>query len=165
MRGLGALLLCLGGLLCGMGAAGRLRRRARELRELERTMALAGYAIGRFRCPTPDLARELAEALPGAGAALFAQLAAAMERQTERSMDALWKDAIEGVDASARPALLAFGTVLGRYGAEEQAQMAERCRWELGKLAASAEQTAARNGRVYIAVGAAVGAMAAIVML
>lgn len=165
MRGLGALLVCLGGLLAGLSVAGRLRARARALRELERTMALAGYAIERFRLTTPALARELALSAPAAGAALFARLAAAMEREPELSMDTLWSKALGGVEPMARGSLLAFGTVLGRYGAGEQRMAAERCRQELGELAATAAENAARSGRVYVAVGAAIGAAAAIAML
>lgn len=165
MKWLGALLVFLGGLLGGMGAAGRLRRAARELRELERTMALVAYALECYRLPTPALARQLAQSAPGAGAALFARVAAAMEDEPELSLDTLWAHALDGVAEVARPSLTAFGAVLGRYAAEEQARAAERCRRELDRLAEDAERESARNGRVYITVGAAVGAMAAIVMV
>lgn len=165
MRALGALLLSMGGLLVGLSAAGRLRTRARALREMEKTMALAGYAIGRFRMTTPALAGELAGSAPGAGAALFARLAAAMKARGDLPLDTLWRGALEDVEPAARSCLLAFGAVLGRYGAGEQMQAAERCRMELDTLAAAAEEQAARSGRVYVAVGAAVGTAAAIVML
>ena len=165
MRLWGALLLSLGGFLWGLGAAGRLKRQARELGELEKTMELAAYAIGRFSRPTPALAQELARTAPGAGGALFGRLAELLRRPGERGIDALWDEALEEVDAAARRPLLAFGRVLGRYGAQEQAQAAERCRGELGALAAQAAERAARGGRVYIALGTAAGAVLAIVML
>lgn len=165
MRLWGALLLSLGGLLWGLGAAGRLKRQARELGELEKTMELAAYAIGRFSRPTPALAQELARTAPGAGGALFGRLAELLRRPGEGGIDALWDEALEEVDAAARRPLLAFGRVLGRYGAQEQAQAAERCRGELGALAAQAAERAARGGRVYIALGTAAGAVLAIVML
>lgn len=165
MKVLGALMLFLGALAAGLCAAARLRGRARQLRELERTMALAGYAIGRFRLSTPALAGELARSAPGMGAVLFARLAAALETQGERSLEELWQEAANGADCAAQPCLLAFGAVLGRYGAEEQARAAEHCRQELDALAAQAAENAARSGRVYVALAAAAGAAAAIVML
>lgn len=164
MKTVGAMLVGLGGLLCGLAVAGRLRSRARALRQLERTLALAFYAIGRFRLSTPALVRELAQSAPGAGGALFARVAALWERE-DKPLGEIWRAALDGVPEQAKPALLAFGQVLGRYGAGEQTAAAERCRAELDRLAVCAENETARSGRVYVAVGAAAGCMAAIVML
>lgn len=163
MRLWGALLISLGGLLWGLGAAARLRGRVRELRELARAMALAAYAIERFHRPTPALAQELAQTAPGAGGALFGRLAALM--RDEGSLDVLWDKALDGVDTAAREPLAAFGRVLGRYGAREQAEAAAHCRRELEALAADAASRAAQSGRVYIALGTAAGAVLGIVML
>lgn len=165
MKGVGAVLLAVGSLLVGLCAAGRLRARARALEELERAMELAGYAIGRFHRPTPALARELAVSASGAGGALFGRLAAALERDDERPLDALWAEALCGVERHARQSLLPFGQVLGRYGAREQEQAALQCQARLHRLSQQAARRAQENGRVYVALAAAIGAGAAIVML
>lgn len=165
MRLWGAVLLCLGGLLLGFSAAARLKARSRQLWELARAMELAGYDLGRFSPPTLELAQSLAESAPGAGGALFGRLAVGLQTQPDEPLDALWVRAVENVDSEAQPCLLAFGRVLGRYGADEQAQAAERCREALHRLTEQANERAARLGRIYIALGAAGAAMAAIVML
>lgn len=165
MRLWGALLLCVGGLLLGLSAAAQLRRRARQLWELERAMELAGYALGRFCPPTLELAQSLAESAPGAGGALFARLAVGLQTKPDEPLDTLWAQAMESVDGEARPCLLVFGRVLGRYGAQEQARAAADCREALHRLTERANERAGRSGRVYIALGAAGAAMAAIVML
>lgn len=157
--------MCLGGLLLGLWAAAGLRARARQLWELARAMELAGYDLGRFCPPTMELAQTLAESAPGAGGALFGRLAVGLQTQPDEPLDALWARAVDAVDSEARPCLLTFGRVLGRYGADEQARAAERCREGLHRLAEQAGERAARLGRIYIALGAAGAAMAAIVML
>lgn len=165
MRLWGAVFLCLGGFWLGLSAAAKLKARARQLWELARAMELAGYDIGRFCPPTLELAQTLSERAPGAGGALFGRLAAGLQTQADEPLDALWARAVENVDGEARLCLLTFGRVLGRYGAQEQVQAAERCREQLHRLTEAASERAARLGRIYIALGAAGAAMAAIVML
>lgn len=165
MRLWGALLLCVGGLLLGFSAAARLRLRARQLWELERAMELAGYTLERFCPPTLELAQSLAESAPGAGGTLFARLAVGLQTKPDEPLDTLWAQAMDNVDGEAWPCLLVFGRVLGRYGAQEQVRAAERCREALHRLTEQANERAARLGRIYIALGAAGAALAAIVML
>lgn len=165
MRGLGALLLAAGSLLVGLCAAARLRARARELEELEQAMELAGYAIERFHRPTPALARELASGASGAGGALFGRLAEMLESGDDSPMEKLWEQALDGVGRAARQCLMPFGQVLGRYGAQEQAQAARQCQSRLHRVARDAARRAEEGGRVYIALAASAGAVLAIIML
>lgn len=165
MSWLGAVLLTGGSLLAGVCAARQLRALARELEELEQAMELAGYAIERFHRPTPQLARELAETAEGAGGALFARLERLLERGDERTLYELWTQALRGVQPQARRCLLPFGQVLGRYGVQEQAQAARLCQTRLHPLVRKAARRADNGGRVYIALAAAIGAAASIVML
>ena len=138
---LGAVLLTASGCGWGLCSSAGLRRELREREELCRMLALATFQLTRFRTPLPELFALLAAQRSGRASALCA---AASEGLSDGMGfgDAWTKACGMLLDRRERELLQPLGSVLGRYGAEEQAAavesvragMEEQCRRARGEL-------------------------------
>ena len=165
MKTAGVLLLLLGAGFAGLAEAYRLRRRARELWELERGMELLRCHLERFCLSTPELARALSRSAPGAASALFGRFERELAMPDERDTAARWETAIAPLHEPERDVLAAFGAVLGRFGAQEQTAAALRTREQLSRLTEAAQTRAERSGKLCVALGFSAGAMLSLVFL
>ena len=165
MTAAGVLLLIAGAGAAGIAYACALQRRAQELRELEQAMELLRYQMERFCLSTQELAQTLSGTAFGAGGRLFALFSEELKEPDERSVSERWQAAIASLDVAPRRALTEFGSVLGRFGAQEQSAAAARARDELKRLAVEAREQAARSGKLCVALGFSAGAMLSLVLI
>ncbi len=162
---LGAALVTLASLLGGGEAARRLKRRSEALEELAFGLGLLGFELESFRRPLPELCRHLSGQAPGAAGQLFERLCQGLEQQPGESFSGLWQKALGPLKGPERALLLPLGAVLGRYGAPEQRRALSLCQTRLEELAAEARERHRRNGRLYLGLGAALGAGISLMML
>ncbi len=164
MKLAGALLLCLGSFGGGWVAARRLKQRVQNLQELAFALGLLGFELESFCRPLPEICARLA-ATEGAGGALFARLCHAIRRRPEESFAALWGEALAPLAAAERRLLEPLGEVLGRYGAPEQRRALALCQKRMETLADEAREQYRRSARLYIGLGASLGAGISLLLL
>lgn len=165
VRLLGALLVTLAGLGAGGEAARRMKRRGQSLEELAFALGLLAFELESFCRPLPELCCRLSGETKGAAGTLFAGLCRAMAADKNAGFSACWQEALAPLGAAERELLLPLGSVLGRYGADEQRQALLLCRRRLEEMAAEARETYRRSGRVCVGLGAALGAGLSLMML
>ncbi len=157
LRLLGGGLLVLSGALFGYGGTSALRERARALRALSAALGLLESELILRRTPLPEIFERLR------GERFFALFAAGFGAEpTER----LWRRAAAALelDDAATRARAGLGAVIGRYDAARQAAEIAAVRARLTEQAAEAERELAARGRRLPGLGAALGAMAAILL-
>ncbi len=155
----------LASLLGGAKAARRQKRRGESLAELAFGLGLLGFELESFQRPLPELCRRLAGQAPGAAGALYRCLCRAMDESPGAGFADCWQAALAELRAPERALLGPLGGVLGRYGAAEQRQALSLCRERLEELAAEARESYRRSARLYIGLGAALGAGISLMML
>lgn len=168
-RLLGALLLTLGGLWAGMGAAGELSSRARALASWENALELWEDELA-FRLPDlpgllEDLSRRAAEP---AGDALAA-VRTGLSQLGERSFGEIWEEALVGtpggLNQGDRELLGRLGGILGRCGGSEQRSAVERTRRALEERSRLLREERRGRERTRCVLGLALGAFAALLLL
>lgn len=168
-RLLGAALLLGGGLWLGLGAAGELSRRVREL---EGWMAALGRLESELAFRIPDLPH-LLEGLSGGAVegpgAVFSAALTGMERLGERSFREIWHCALETGAGGLNPGDIALldrlGDILGRYDQDEQRRLIESVRQELDRRLGEARREREQKGRTCGVLGLGLGALGAILLL
>jgi len=169
VRLLGALLLVGGGLALGLGAAGELARRARDLETWQAALALMERELA-FRLPDTDRLLEKARRQGRDPAAqVFAEAQQGLERLGEEPFEAIWAAALKAHPGALAPEdldlLSALGPVLGAYGGEDQKKAAEELRRALAERSNEVRERLGREGKVYGAAGLAAGAFLVILLL
>ena len=165
MRLTGAALLTLAGLLAGVLAAERLRRRVLLRQQLGQMLEQMAFELGRFKTPLPVLFPALAEQLSGPAGELCRRAAQALADGDRPPMARIWAGAVEALPERERAILLPLGSVLGRYGAEEQLRALHRARAAMARAEAEARTALGRKGRVYVGVSTAGAAALAVLLL
>ena len=153
----GGALVTLAGALLGQSARAALRRRAALLRTLERDLGRLGDELSLLRRPLPEIFAGMREE------PFFAELHALWDSEPPED---LWRRAARTLDLSRedRALLASLGAVVGRYDAQRQERELLLVRRRLGDRAAEIERELAGRGRTLTALGAALGALASILM-
>lgn len=165
MRLTGACLLTAAGLLMGLLAADGLRQRVRLLESLGRLLEGMAFELERFKTPLPALFTQLAAQLEGEAALVCLRMAAGLSQPERRPFAELWGAALDTLPARERRLLLPLGTVLGRYGAEEQLRALTGVQAAVERAGDEARRALEKKGRVYVGVSAAGAAALAVLLL
>lgn len=153
----GAALLTAAGALLGRGLLDPARRRAALLRSLAAGLGRLADGLSLLR-PLPELLAALD------GRPFFPALA---EPCAAGELERAWHAAALALPLGAeeREALAELGSVLGRYGAERQIGEMELVRRRLDAAAAAEEEALKTRARPSVGLGAAAGAMLAIMLV
>lgn len=164
MRLLGAALVVLAGVLMGLQRAAELRRAVQCRATLCRMLEGLSYELGRFRTPLPEVFSSLCTQCEGAALALCRAVSESLNGE-QPVFSAAWARGLTLVPPREREILAPLGSVLGRYGTEEQLPALERCRRDMESLLSEGrERLRARSG-VCVGLWAAAGLMAAVVLI
>jgi stage III sporulation protein AB len=163
MKGLGAVLVTLAGLLMGQMARRGLRERAERRQSLCQMLDMLALELGRFQRPLPALFQGLGERLTGPAGPLCAQIGEALSKGTV--FPAAWELLLGALEAREREILAPLGQVLGQYGAQEQLDLAAQCREEMAQALVQAQGELGQRGRIYMGLSAVGGLMLAILLM
>jgi len=154
---LGGGLLVLAGLLTGLRALREKRAAARRLRELAAALGRLRTELLETRAPLPEAFARLSRE------PFFALLSAGFG--TERT-ETLWQRAAQTqpIPEEARAALASLGAYIGRCEAARQAEELWRVRELLLERSAALEREIAGRARQYPGLGAAAGAILAVML-
>jgi len=158
MRLVGGGLLTLAGALFGWEKNAQMRETLRCLRTLGRALGRLQAELTALQTPLPQLFSAL-----GAECALFAMVSARFGTQP---VETLWCAAVKTLPLGRNDAqaLEALGAVLGRYDAARQAAETALVRDRLCVSADALEREIQERGRRFAGLGAALGAMAAVLL-
>lgn len=165
----GAALLMGCGLWCGLRAAGAL---AGRVRDLEAWIAALGLLEGELTFSLPDLP-ELLESLsrkaPSPAGETFGAALRGLDRLGVLPFEEIWSGAVRstpgGLSPHDRELLCRLGTILGRYGWEEQREALRALRCELEEERSNARAEWRSKGRTHAALGFAAGTFLTILLL
>ena len=157
LKMLGSCLLVLGGMLLGCSGVHALRSEAKRLRSLSAALGVFAGELTALAAPLPDIFAKLC-AVP-----FFAVLSAGFGTEPTGQ---LWRRAAAalGLDDECTAALASLGAVVGRYDAARQAGEIAAVRQRLDERAAELELQVSERGRRLPGLGAALGAMAAVLL-
>jgi len=166
IRLVGAGLIVFSGLRLGMGRAHFLRERARAVRQAGRLLELI-QAQTRAKQPLHRICTRYGE-LEGYAGSFFHHLGSALESIGEISVAQAWRESAERVfggvlDSDELGVLESMGAALSSGEGIELA--AQNCIDRLNYMAVSAEDKANRDGYIFTALGTAMGAALAIVLV
>lgn len=164
MRPLGAVLIVLAGVLMGLQRAAELRRTVQTRAALCRMLEGLAYELGRFRTPLPEVFSTLCAQSEGAALSLCRAISERMNGE-QAAFSAVWMEAISLLSPREREILAPLGSVLGRYGAEEQLPALERCLREMEELLSEGRERLRERSGVCVGLWAAAGLMAAVVLI
>lgn len=158
LRLLGGGLLTLAGAMLGREKYSEMRRRLHCLRSLCRGLGRLSAELTALQTPLPQLFFALREEN-----AMFATVSAQFG---SRPLQTLWREAAAAMPMAAEDAaaLSALGGILGRYDAQRQAAETEIVRARLSAAADALEREIESRGRRFAGLGAALGAMAAVLL-
>lgn len=165
----GAVLLIGCGAWWGLQAAGGLLGRVRDLEAwLTALRLLEGELV--FSLPAiPDLLERLSRKAPSPAGAAFAAALRGLDRLGEVSFETIWASALKASPGRLSPhdleTLKRLGSVLGRYGWEEQISALRALRRDLEESRSAARTESGSKGRTYTALGFALGAFLTILLL
>ena len=169
LRLVGAVLLAAGPAIVGFGAAARLARRPRTLRELLAALEQMEREITFRLTPLPRIFEQLARAYSPEVGRVFTACLQGMEQLGSRSMAQIWRHAVResclDLDPRSLRALEELGEVLGRYDEEGLCTALERARSELTAAAEQAEREWERKGRMDQVLGLTAGAFLVILLI
>ena len=156
-RLLGAVLLSMAGALLGHNRLAAQRRRAALLREISEGLGRMADELRVLLAPLPEIFERLRDR------PFFCLLHAGWGLEPT---DALWRRAAgaQELTAQEREALASLAAVVGRYDAPRQAAEIALKRAELTAAAERLEAEIASRGRNYTGLGAALGAILAVVL-
>ena len=152
----GAALLTAAGAMLGRGLLDPARRRVRLLRSLAAGLGRLADGLSLLR-PLPEMLAELE------GRPFFPELAAPC---AAGELERAWRQAALALPLGReeREALAELGGVLGRYAAERQAGELAQVRARLDAAAAAEEEALKTRSRPSVGLGAAAGAMLAVLL-
>lgn len=153
----GAALLVAAGWLLGRHSTDALRRRAALLRSISVSLGVMADELAALSTPLPLIFERLR------GRPFFELLAAGFGGEP---LPQLWRRAAEaqGFDAKDTEALSSLGAVVGRYDAPRQAAEIALVRRELDGSAAAVERELSGRAGSYAGLGAACGAILAVIL-
>lgn len=165
----GAILLTGGGGWMGLNAAGELRSRIRALEAWQDALKLLRSELA-FRLPDmPRLAATLIGRSREPVKGTFAALEKGLERLGEEPFEELWRAALTahagGLKEEDLELLQSLGSLLGRYGWEDQCRGLESVREELHRRTLQAREDQRQKGKAYGTLGLALGAFMTILLL
>lgn len=157
LRLMGAVLLTAAGWLLGRRGTDALRRRAARLRAISVSLGVMADELTALNTPLPMIFERLR------GRPFFGLLAAGFGGEP---LQKLWRRAAEaqGLDAKDTEALSSLGAVVGRYDAQRQAAEIALVRRSLDDSAAEAEREISGRAKSYAGLGAACGAILAVIL-
>lgn len=166
---LGAALMVGGGAWVGLKAAGELSRRVKALDAWQDALALMENELSFRLSSMPELMERLSHSVRPPAKEAFAKLQTDLSRLGEASFEELWREALAthpgGLSGEELNVLQTLGTVLGRYGWEDQCRSLESARASLTERAAQAREELRQKGKAYAATGVALGAFVTILLL
>ena len=169
IRMMGAALLIAGCGGLGLGAAGRLDGRVRDLRELAAGLEILQRELGWRLSPLPKALEAAAVGAGGRAAHFFEFCAQGAGHLDGTPFQQLWRDGLERcplrLGREDRALLEQLGPVLGRYDGDSQRQAVEGVLVGLHSQQAQAEEDRRRLGRVYGVLGVTAGLFLAIVLI
>ena len=153
----GAALLIAAGWLLGRRGTDTLRRRAALLRAIGVSLGVMADELTALGTPLPSIFERLR------GRPFFELLYAGFGGEP---LPKLWRRAAEaqGLDAKDTEALASLGAVVGRYDASRQAAEIALVRRSLDDSAAAVERELAGRAKSYAGLGAACGAILAVIL-
>lgn len=152
-------------LMAGISGSRQLRKTVFRREELCRMLSMIEFELARFKTPLPELFTVLETELDGEAASLCRRVGAGLSRLGECDFSTLWAEGLSFLPEEEERILRTLGSVLGRYGAEEQTQAVGLCHREMELAKDEARVQAKEKGRVYIALSAAGGAMLCVLLL
>lgn len=154
---LGSSLLVFGGMLLGCSGVSAQRSEVKTLRGLSSALGIFEGELTALAAPLPDIFAKLGST------PFFAMLGAGFGTEPTEQ---LWRRAAGtlGLDDACAAALADLGAVVGRYDAARQAGEIASVRRRLDERAAHLECQIAERGRRLPGLGAAIGAMAAVLL-
>ena len=152
----------------GIGAAREEYWQARKLDELEQALAALQRELELAAVSLPQMLLRLEKQCGGSGGELFARVRAGMEQLEEKTMDQIWREALdqlEPIDPDGRQCMQPLGGILGGYGAQEQIQGVEIARRRLDVVRAERYERAKKQGKIYSVLGVTGGCFLILVCL
>ncbi len=162
MRLLGCAMLSVSGVLCGILSAGELRRELRELDGFALLLSRLSMELSRFKTPLPELFSSLTGELTGPASGFCRSIASGLSAGEEFSV--LWRRAGETLPPALWEIFGPLGSVLGRYGAEEQTAGILAARDLLSKLREEKRLALRDRMRVRLGVCSAGGFLLAVLL-
>ena len=168
MKAAGALMVILSCSVFGLSMARELRERAEFLRSLIRLLTLLRNELCASLLPVADVLRLLEENKNEPAHEFFARCREVFE--SGGLIKAAWSyaalgGAAWGLDAEECRALAGLGEIIGRYEAEKQRELIDRCIAYFEERARLAEEEKRRQYKLRAALGLGSGLMLAILML
>ena len=156
-RWLGVALLALAGALAGVEKQAQLRRKLKCLEELCAALGRMAGELRELQTPMPQLLARLERCR------FFLLVSAGFGGEP---LEQLWRRAaqLQPIPEADRETLGELGGVIGRCDAPRQAAEIEQTRRRLAESAAALEQELRQRGRHYPGLGAALGAMLAVIL-
>lgn len=164
MRLLGAALVVLAGVLMGLQRAAELRRAVQGRAALCRMLEGLSYELGRFRTPLPEVFSSLCAQCGGEALTLCRAVSESLSGE-QPVFSSAWAEGLSLVPPRERDILAPLGSVLGRYGTEEQLPALERCRREMEELLSEGRERLRERSGVCVGLWTAAGLMAAVVLI
>ena len=168
VRLLGAVLVASGAAWLGLREAALLRRRARDLEDMAEGLALLCRELERDNPSLPELMERLAGDSRGSAGLLFRDCRGALEHLERERFGRTWERLVgerTELGEEGQRALIPLGSVLGRYGWEDQRRATESARQRLVLLAGQWEERWRQQGQAYRVLGLSGGAFLVILLL
>lgn len=157
LRLLGGLLLAAAGAILGHGKKAELRRQQRCLEKICTALGRMANELVDLQTPMPQLLEKLEDC------GFFLLVSAGFGGEP---LETLWRRAAQAqpIPEKDREMLAALGAVAGRYDGKRQAEEISLVRQCLAESASALEREIGLRGRRYTALGAALGAMLAVIL-
>lgn len=161
------------GACCSLGLAAQQGLRQR-VHALDAMLSALDYMAGELQCrltPLPVMIETLAAAKDHTTACVFSCLQAKLGEDNGQSLPYKWCQAFRqcreeaGLDEEETAVLCDMAAFLGRYDAAQQVKSLELVRKRLTEIRTSAQREARVRGNLYRTCGAAIGAMAVLILL
>ncbi len=167
-----AVVLVVGGAAAaGQAAAARLRRRPRELRQLQTALHVLRTEVDWGMTLLPEALARAGRCVAGPAAELFAATARVLTVGDGRGAARAWQQAVEEIGPATslapedREALLALGACLGASHREDQLRHLDLCLERLARAEVEARERAATEARLYQQLGLLGGLLVALLAL
>lgn len=168
MRIAGAIMLLAASVMLGLGAAGILNARVRELEMLITSLEVMERELRMHLTPLPDLLRLTSSAVKGSVKEFYLLCIFGLERKKDRTFRSLWSESAEAAQLSVSKQDLCIleelGSVLGRYDAASQCSAICATREKLIQAFEEAKERKGKMGGVYTMLGVAAGGILSIVL-
>ena len=170
IKAMGAMLLISGAAFIGISASAALSARVRSLALFCRALEIMRSEIGEMLTPLEAVLQKLGKIMPEPLSGFFSGCADEMRKRTDVPFGLIWKKELRKneelkLDARETEELVALGSVLGRYSAEEQRISIERTVRMLESVLSVAESDKRRLGGLYAKLGIICGISVVIVFI